>query len=971
MPSKKIQLRGISRLPSDRMTTDGGLSVSLNTQLENDENASMILPDDLTRRMGAGEHHIPEFLHRMTSVKNVLMLDYNRKNLYYVADKGRVTYDVSLISVGGNKTNVIKAIMDVTGKGLREVKNIVDNAPVQDAFSFDTREEAVALMNAINEAGGQAELNDKAVAGGGDTLIYNFGSEKVLDIQAMGNTIAVRTDDHMHYIKWKDGEYQYLGTKIPEAFVKVITTDERPEQDQISLSSLKAKSNPMEAFWIAIGNQTSSSRIAEYINDELKELNDSQKTVVAETKDMIWAKIQDMVAAQRKDGRFFFPVFLRHSIILFDGSNYHQSSPQLLGDGDINQHIKVTVSSAGISVTLLNTHKESYQVKMSGGTDWNEIIRSVRIGLSTDICNPLMSSKIERAEEIGGEVVLIFKDQSGYASASDIEKEMLSKTLFYSVDERVPEEIHSSYGNTYDIKPLGQDELVLKDEIPDDELSHHEIVPLGEVMNYNARFVYPGVKHIVYEGHPFPLSVAVIPSNLPRTMVYDSFTIDYYLNNGDGGIIKVTALNDEGGTVFNGMLGGWLYYPDPRCFKAVITTYGSMIAQKTYSIAMKEHPGLNGSYSIADLSAGMIINHYSQRDADATLLSEDVDLRTIYEKGKVYMTKAFNPFVYPTETRYSFQNDIIKVVPTTLALSQNQFMAHELYVFTSGGIWTMKLAENGNSYQILSLSRDIAATPDLIIPIEQAVVFATDSAVNIIREGQVASISPYMNGEHYTLSGERDLGTPSCAEILSGIDEYGEDAAEILTDDTPFMEFMENARCTYDSNGRRLLFFNESKLYQYVFCLDSATWHTMTLELSDLSGLRFVRTLNSYPDALVSMRSGTEGRLIDASTHYGRNIKETETMPSVIITRPFNLEEVDILKSITDVRIRGKYNAFQKRVSFMLQGSQDGISFHRLSSLRGKSWKVFRMVILARLKPEERISYVEVEYQPRFGNRMR
>ena len=41
---KQIQLRGISRSPSDRMTEDGGCAESLNVQLEQQELAPMLTP---------------------------------------------------------------------------------------------------------------------------------------------------------------------------------------------------------------------------------------------------------------------------------------------------------------------------------------------------------------------------------------------------------------------------------------------------------------------------------------------------------------------------------------------------------------------------------------------------------------------------------------------------------------------------------------------------------------------------------------------------------------------------------------------------------------------------------------------------------------------------------------------------------------------------------------------------------------
>lgn len=48
----RIQLRGISRTPSDRLTEDGGLAESLNTYLDSGETASAIKPVDKTSELG-------------------------------------------------------------------------------------------------------------------------------------------------------------------------------------------------------------------------------------------------------------------------------------------------------------------------------------------------------------------------------------------------------------------------------------------------------------------------------------------------------------------------------------------------------------------------------------------------------------------------------------------------------------------------------------------------------------------------------------------------------------------------------------------------------------------------------------------------------------------------------------------------------------------------------------------------------
>ena len=66
-------------------------------------------------------------------------------------------FDVVLKSAGANKINVIKVVREVTGLGLKEAKELVDNAPkpVKEAVSKD---DAEAIKTKLAEAGAEVEV---------------------------------------------------------------------------------------------------------------------------------------------------------------------------------------------------------------------------------------------------------------------------------------------------------------------------------------------------------------------------------------------------------------------------------------------------------------------------------------------------------------------------------------------------------------------------------------------------------------------------------------------------------------------------------------------------------------------------------------------------------------------------------------------------------------------------------------------
>ncbi len=66
-------------------------------------------------------------------------------------------FDVILKAGGPNKLAVVKLVKDLTGKGLKEAKDLVDGAP-QPVKEGVAKDEAEALKKQLEEAGAEVEL---------------------------------------------------------------------------------------------------------------------------------------------------------------------------------------------------------------------------------------------------------------------------------------------------------------------------------------------------------------------------------------------------------------------------------------------------------------------------------------------------------------------------------------------------------------------------------------------------------------------------------------------------------------------------------------------------------------------------------------------------------------------------------------------------------------------------------------------
>lgn len=73
------------------------------------------------------------------------------------AEEEKSEFDVVLTEAGASKMNVIKLVKDLTGLGLKEAKELVDNAPkaVKEGIS---KADAEAMKAKLEEAGAKVEL---------------------------------------------------------------------------------------------------------------------------------------------------------------------------------------------------------------------------------------------------------------------------------------------------------------------------------------------------------------------------------------------------------------------------------------------------------------------------------------------------------------------------------------------------------------------------------------------------------------------------------------------------------------------------------------------------------------------------------------------------------------------------------------------------------------------------------------------
>ena len=973
----RIQLRGISRTPSDRMTEDGGCAESLNVSLDHSELAPSFIPEDVTKSLGLPDDLLAEkvFVHKTANYENAITIE----------------------------DGILK--------------------------SFDKK----------------------------GSLISTFPIKgKVYDVVSLGNTLLVLTDVSTNYILFKGGQYVNLGTDIP--FPKLhVQANGAGGQKSVTID-LKEIGVP------GLYRSFSSAEYGSYLNNGQNSDENVQKilSVIGDQKAVIAGELG-------RQGLFWGPVYIMYGITLYNGTvittvpelvlRKTSTLPRVWGltleskfemnglnkefIGDIEAKIDAPAFSLDVSC------EEDYDI-----ADWKDLIHSVDVYVTLPIDTAPDYRRIEVAD-VSDTDSTTSSTQTRTASVNwgilDERAQILGTGNFYRIksyellrdDENGVVSKLSFKWNSSDFDMTGEALSTSPYQLPSSEVDHIYVDALSVVAKggilFNEHVLLTSAANLItYRG----LAATTTGSSNLRYTARLKFTLS------DGGVVYsdpdiqlpssgiLTFANTKAVSVEMAIVRKRKIYTDQDGTDYDIETTYSYLA-----LPMKPHLSMPCSY--AYLGIGESFEEYAfEKNGVLTIeeLQDKIDFNTdashsLSLENKVLVSSASNPFVYPETKRVTFQSKVLGVAIATTTLSQGQFGQFPLYVFTEDGIWAMETAADGSFVTSKPLSRDVCVNPDSITSIDNAVIFVTDKGVMLLQGSQVVNISPNMNGRHYTIEG-------TAQAIIEG-QEFFKDFIPVLTDSTHFMAYVREATIAYDYPGQRLVFIKKDEKYQYVYKLDTQTWHKVAY------GIDLLAPVNSYPECLVQgvgeketirtfwkvseyasqeefdyladrirvklpnlsdreiesfldMDSGIEVTDVHeddqewlmnemdyyhVATYFVEN-KETESFTriydlstildaaesriptrGVIATRPFDLGAPDVLKTITDIKIRGPYAKGGTR--FMLLGSMDGVNFYVIGTKRGKAWKLFRLIILANIEPTERISWVDVVYEEKFTNRLR
>ena len=450
------------------------------------------------------------------------------------------------------------------------------------------------------------------------------------------------------------------------------------------------------------------------------------------------------------------------------------------------------------------------------------------------------------------------------------------------------------------------------------------------------------------------------------------------------------------------LFGAYIFYPYTECSDVYVK-----IDNKYYKCHMKQHPNMTGSYfycgyqPLKDVNVSNVeyLIEISQGDYEAITPTS-----TAYSFNNILKLSNFaSPMAFGSNNIVEIgKNNIICIATNTLPMSEGQYGQYPLVVFTDSGIHAIGIAGDGtlSEVSLVSSSDTLIGPPGLgqpnVISDGQSIYFITKRGLMEMRGLNVQCVSEVLNGRSW-----KYFDYPNCTNVNQGNMQYQNNVSllgDCIKDTDSFNQSVSDsdnqAFLAFDYKHNRILVTNPSRKSHWLYSISDKKWCKLVFNphylVDDSSQMANIPSLisaglinNRNPkqslegrqiasaifDWNVSYLQGPNGELWDLMGAPDEN-NDQYYKYGFIATRPIRLGS-DEHKSIMRILHRKRVNSQYGFVGMRLYGSVDGIKFYEITSLRGASYKYFVVLLYTCMKANERYSYMSVEFEERFQNKLR
>lgn len=831
-----------------------------------------------------------------------------------------------------------------------------------------------------------------------------------LSISAIGNTLVMSHDGGVKYAKWNGTEYVFVGG-LPDIMFRpfLVPYTETIQRIVYPLNiggdfyginrELKYINNDGTVDGPKpIGPWEECYNAVKYsLNGDV----DKNKTF----QDYITGAIEDYINTIKKDyNAFIYPFWVRFALELYDGSITKHSAPILVfpsvragismvqtkSDGStptaeedattMYDWFKVTSNLALLHFKLVCSNIEGYE----------DVVKGVKIYISKEVrTEKTNDDKWNFYSPIDSTTGRLYSDyvmnmdslasiydskRTDHKPSSDqdtesrrgfyrsfiyapqktddeIMKELIDTSVFYELCDVPYSQLVSdaNYGNlnhSYFAEDLMTDNALVNLEtltqMPHDDYFSHTINTKGKLFAYNSRINMFAFERKAFTGFRYFMSE----------------------NTNSTEFIIVVSISTESGTLTikdqftaDVIMGYYFYYPDPRANKVDIYinkgTSQSPNWKLLKTMALKEHPYLNGAYAFETLPydtgsvwQGMFGEHaytfypdnfylYTSEPSASPTTIVAHDTEDMY--NTILTTEVNNPFVsYAEGSNRVGDSRILGLATQTVALSSGTpFGSQPLIVFTENGLWAMSVSKTGLYDNINPMPREVCNNTDSITPVDGAVFFSSEKGLMVTAGSAAKCVSEQLSGKS---------------------------AASFAT-------FLKTAVIAYDYRDSLLWIFNRTSTVCWIYNIKSGTFAHYDFGTGNV----VTNVVNDYPDYLLQIGSSIYSLLrrpnINDDGVTVNSVFTANTYSGQIITRPMKFDNALALKSIRQIMT---VKQMEGSMTYRLFASNDLQSWVELSSLRGMPWKYYKLRFdFSRLKATDRFGGAVIVTQERRTNKLR
>lgn len=821
-------------------------------------------------------------------------------------------------------------------------------------------------------------------------------------ITTIGNMLVALTTDGMDYFLWTENAYKRLGSHMPEIELRF---------------SLKGKPVVSDEFDIELEKKLTQDEI------DKKQFSDENKRTIST---QAHAKINKFIAEEGTNkGRFVFPFFVRYAYRLYDGSVTMHSAPVLMlcatGATPVIVSDKEIAKDMG-TYTPARVFGVTHQLVMRGLDsstynrlqEWKDIISSVDIFVSAPIytydqngdaeyfsgisdINYGMVCRNDDPIIVAGETdsyryrtltdmynysahttgmslksaIVIKKDE---ASVYDDVRNCANFYLLKSIDIKDS----SLSNNTETAIEVAEDylqSLVTRESMKDDYDSHDRLIP-EYAFAYNQRLNIANLKKELFKGFS-PCGVMQYADGVAYSRTDGSSgsgssgsgstaapayaKVRFYVHLRHDGTEHVFLTETASRDIIASNPLVYYYYPNNNAYKVTVewkapATDGGYTTHYI-DLPLRKHDFLNGAYYFSGWSG-------ANRPLPSVGVQPEVtdhDRIIIGLQNKIYTSEVNNPLYFPLLGINTVgTGKITGISSATKALSQGQYGQFPLYAFSTDGIWALEVSSTGTYSARQPVTRDVCTDSDSITQIDDAVLFVTERGIMIISGSDTKCISEEIDNRNDAVF---NFTAYPGYELFTGSGDDDKMPFRMAS----FRVFLSGCRMIYDDASRRLIVFNPSYRYAYVYNMVTHCWAMMR---SDITGY-----VLSYPEAL-AMTSGND--LADFSKRMPNATEDGASVRSqVVVTRPLKFGAPDIQKTVDTIVQRGVFRYGHVRT--LLYGSRDMYRWfpvfsskdHFLRGYSGTPYKYFRIVLVCHLTDDESLSGATVNLTHRDINKIR